>query len=67
MSLPLIIILVLGFLVVAVLGFVATRPDSFRLERSTVVGAPAATIFPLIEDFHRWILGSPFEKIGEVA
>jgi len=63
MSLPLIIILVLGFLVVALLGFVATRPDSFRLERSTVINAPAETIFPLIADFHRWTVWSPFEKM----
>jgi hypothetical protein len=63
MSLSLIIALVLGFLVIALLGFIATRPDSFRLERSTVINAPAATIYPLIADFHRWTVWSPFEKM----
>lgn len=63
MSLSLIIVLVIGFLVVALLGFVATRPDSFRLERGTVVNAPAAAVYPLIADFHRWTAWSPFEKM----
>ena len=63
MSLPLIIVLLVGFLIVALLAFVATRPDSFRLERSTVVNAPAEAIFPLIADFHRWTVWSPFEKM----
>lgn len=63
MSLSLIIILVIGLLVVALLGFVATRPDSFRLERGTVINALAEAIYPLISDFHRWIAWSPFEKM----
>lgn len=63
MSLPIIILLVVGVLVVALLAFVASRPNSFRLERSTVINAPAATIDPLISDFHRWTVWSPFEKM----
>lgn len=63
MSTTLIVILVVAAFVVAVLGFVATRPDSFRLERGAVVGAPAATIFPLIVDFRRWTVWSPFDKM----
>jgi uncharacterized protein YndB with AHSA1/START domain len=37
--------------------------DTFRVERSTIVGAPAKAIFPLIDDFHRWADWSPFEKM----
>ena len=63
MSLTLIIVLVIGVAVVGLLGFVASRPNSFRLERSTVINAPAATVHPLISDFHRWTAWSPFEKM----
>jgi len=37
--------------------------DTFRVERSTIVEAPAKAIFPLINDFHRWAEWSPFEKM----
>ena len=37
--------------------------DTFRVERSTVIDAPAATIFPHINDFHAWTDWSPFEKM----
>ncbi|HSW11680.1 MAG TPA: SRPBCC family protein [Solimonas sp.] len=47
--------------IVALLLFAATRPDSFRVERSTLVQAPPAAIQPLIEDFHRWTAWSPWE------
>jgi hypothetical protein len=35
----------------------------FRLERSTRIKAPAATVFPFINDFHRWIDWSPYEVL----
>src|SRR5512146_2170299 len=49
-------------LVVALLGYAATRPDSFRVERSTSINAPPEKIFALINDLHRWQSWSPFEK-----
>lgn len=54
---------VLVLLVVIVLIVAATRPDSFRLERSTLVMAPADKVFPLIDDFHNWGSWSPWEKL----
>ena len=51
------------FLVVAGLGFVATRPEHFRIERSAVVGAPPDVVFALIDDFHHWVRWSPWEKV----
>lgn len=63
MSLSVIVLLVLAVSVVGFLGFVATRPDKFRLERSTVINAPPAAIFLLINDFRRWTVWSPFEKM----
>lgn len=55
----------LGFLaLLAVLILViSTRPESFRVERSAQVNAPAAAVYPLINDFHKWNQWSPFEKI----
>ncbi len=53
---------VLGF-VAALLVFIATRPAKFRIERSALVKAPAATVFGLINDFHHWAKWSPWEKL----
>lgn len=44
------------------LAFVATRPDTFRVERTTVVETPPERIFPFIEDFRKYGLWSPYEK-----
>ena len=52
------------FLVIAALLLYATsRPDTFRIERSIRIAAPAARIFPLLDDFHQWERWSPWEKI----
>jgi uncharacterized protein YndB with AHSA1/START domain len=51
--------------VVAACGLVAvasTRPDDFRIERSLRIEAPAARIYPLVNDLHRHAEWSPFEK-----
>lgn len=37
--------------------------DTFRVERSTFIDAPAAEIFPHINDFHAWEAWSPYEKM----
>ncbi|MGZ6016947.1 MAG: SRPBCC family protein [Phenylobacterium sp.] len=39
------------------------KTDTFRVERSTIVSAKPEVIFPLIDDFHRWVDWSPFEKL----
>jgi uncharacterized protein YndB with AHSA1/START domain len=48
---------------VALLGFAATRPDSFRLQRSVVIDAPPEKVFALIADFKQWPTWSPWEKL----
>jgi uncharacterized protein YndB with AHSA1/START domain len=53
-----IIVVILG-----VLGFAATRPDTFRYERSAQFKAPADKVFPLITNFHRWNEWSPYDKL----
>jgi len=54
--------LVVVVLVAAVLLFAATRPDSFRVQRSLAIQAPAAKIYPLINDLHAFQTWSPYEK-----
>lgn len=56
------IALALVVLVAAVLLFAATRPDSFRVQRSLAIAAPPAKIFPLINDLHAFQTWSPYEK-----
>ncbi|MEO8371406.1 MAG: SRPBCC family protein [Candidatus Solibacter sp.] len=53
----------LAILIGAFLLFAATRPNSFRVERSVAVQAPPEQIFPLINDFHNWREWSPYEKL----
>jgi hypothetical protein len=47
--------------IVALLAYAATRPDTFRLQRSTSIKAPPEKIFPLINDFHNTMVGKDFE------
>lgn len=37
--------------------------DTFRVERSIVIDAPAQAIFPQIDDFRAWADWSPYEKM----
>src|SRR5688572_4460683 len=56
------ILIVLAVAVIGVLAFAATRPDTFRIERSTRIHAPPDRVFALINDFRRWQAWSPYEK-----
>ena len=42
---------------------IATRPDTYRVERTATVAAPADVVFPYVNDFHQWTQWSPFEKL----
>lgn len=55
--------IVLLLAVAAVLIYAATRPDSFRIERSALIQAPPEKIFPQVNDFKAWTAWSPWEKI----
>lgn len=50
-------------LLAALLGYAATLPDTFQVERSTTIDAPPEKVFPLVEDFHQWSAWSPWEKL----
>ena len=57
------IAIIIVVLIIAILAYAATRPNSFRIERSTSIKAAPATVYALIEDFHRWSAWSPWEKL----
>ena len=57
------LVLAVVVLIALVMVYAATRPDSFRLERTISIQAPPDRVFALINDFHRWATWSPWEKI----
>ena len=56
------IAIVIVVLIVAVLIYAATKPDTFRVERSLSIKAPPEKIFPLVNDLHNHAVWSPWEK-----
>ncbi|MDI1287094.1 MAG: SRPBCC family protein [Reyranella sp.] len=51
-----------AIVVVGILIYAATRPDTFRVQRSTTIKAAPEKIFALINDLHAWAAWSPYEK-----
>ena len=49
-------------LLLALIGFIATRPGSFRIERSGRISAPPDVVFSIINDLHQWGRWSPYDK-----
>jgi hypothetical protein len=56
-----VIAVILTIATAVVLILAATKPDRFSVRREITVNAPAEKIFPLINDFHRWVAWSPYE------
>ena len=59
----LILLLLLLALVAGVVASAASKPDFFRVERSTTIGTSPERIFPLINDFHNFGRWSPWEHL----
>ncbi|AMA61623.1 SRPBCC family protein [Bradyrhizobium sp. CCGE-LA001] len=57
-----IIAIVLAAGLAGILVFALTKPDTFRVERSLAVKAPADAIYPVVADFRRWTAWSPYES-----
>lgn len=57
------ILLIVLILIAAFLIYVAMKPNSFRMERSARIAAPAERVFPFVNDFHLWTQWSPFEGL----
>jgi uncharacterized protein YndB with AHSA1/START domain len=50
-------------LLVSLFAYVAARPDTFRVHRTTNIDAPPERIFSLINDFRKWGSWSPYEQL----
>ena len=57
-----IVAIIIAVAVVALLVYAATKPDTFRVQRSAAIKASPERIFPLIDDLHAHTTWSPFEK-----
>ena len=64
------ILIGLGALVAAVLGFCAVaalQPSEMHVERSALISAPPAVVFGYVNDLHRWQEFSPWAKRDPAA
>jgi uncharacterized protein YndB with AHSA1/START domain len=57
------IAIALAILIAIVVVLAAMRPDTFRVQRSIDINAPADKIFPLINDYRNWGYWSPYEHV----
>jgi uncharacterized protein YndB with AHSA1/START domain len=57
------LVVILGVGLAGVLAYAATRPDSFKVQRSIVIEAPPERIYAMIHDFRRWTEWSPYESL----
>ena len=56
------IAIVIVLLIAGVLIFAATKPDTFRVQRSAGIKAPPEKVFAILNDFQKWGSWSPWEK-----
>ena len=54
---------VLPVALIALLAYAATRPNTFRIQRSQRIAAPPKVIASHIDDFREWAAWSPYEKL----
>ena len=57
------IALVLVVILAGLAGFIATRPSEFLIVRSRTLAAPPEVVHAYVNDFHKWVEWSPWEKI----
>jgi uncharacterized protein YndB with AHSA1/START domain len=56
-------VIVIVVLLLGLWAAIATRPQTFTIERSATIAAAPERIFPLINDFHAWEQWSPWDKL----
>jgi uncharacterized protein YndB with AHSA1/START domain len=61
-TIALVVLCILALSVVSILGYAATKPDTFRVARSITIDAPPERVFPLVNDLRANMTWSPFEK-----
>jgi uncharacterized protein involved in exopolysaccharide biosynthesis len=59
MNMALRIVLVIVVFVVVVVLVAMSKPDTFRIERTITINAPAEKIYGLIDDLHNWPKWAP--------
>lgn len=57
-----VLLLIIAAIIVAVLVYAATKPGTFSISRSAEIAAPAARIFPLVNDLADHAKWSPFAQ-----
>ena len=53
----------LGIAIALVFAVIASRPDTYKVERSATVDAPADVVYGMVVDFHSWQAWSPWEAM----
>jgi len=53
---------VIVVVIAGILLYAATKPDSFRVQRTVLVNAPSDKVFPLINDLKAFATWSPYDK-----
>jgi carbon monoxide dehydrogenase subunit G len=48
--------------IAGILLYAATKPDSFRVQRTVLINAPSDKVFSMINDIKAWTVWSPYEK-----
>ena len=56
------VLAVIAVVIVGVLVFAATKPDTFSVQRSRIIQASPEKIFALINDFHNWTRWAPQDR-----
>jgi uncharacterized protein YndB with AHSA1/START domain len=57
------ILLIVAAAIAALLIYAATKPDTFRLQRSATIAAPPDRVFALINDLRQFNTWNPFAKM----
>jgi len=57
------ILIGIAAVVLVLVIIIATRPATYRVERSTRIAAPPDVVFGLVNDFHAWDGWSPWAKL----
>lgn len=56
------ILLVMCAAIMGILLLAATKPDTYRIQRSITINAPPERVFALIDDFHQWPRWAPQDR-----
>lgn len=61
-TVAIIVAVLIAVAIAGILILAATKPDTFRVVRTTTIKAPPEKVFAAINDFHSWGAWSPYEK-----